>query len=212
MMRGMSRSMMSWWWRTARSFRLRRTNAAHRRPRRCCARPIRRSARPTPAHGQRQQTEHDDHDGDADHGGQDVAGHVRQPLQRIVRQQRIPREAVGDVLRHIIQPRRAHGVLGTPFTLRIVGGQQTDRRQLDYTELGMWRNFTHCGVLYAHVPEVDPLTSPPAPRDAAGATAEPATAADPDISAEKRCAPASRPPASRWKTNSSTTSDPTRTP
>lgn len=80
MMRGMSRSMMSWWWRTARSFRLRRTNAAHRRPRRCCARPIRRSARPTPAHGQRQQTEHDDHDGDADHGGQDVAGHVRQPL------------------------------------------------------------------------------------------------------------------------------------
>ena len=38
----------------------------------------------------------------------------------------------------------------------------------------MWRNFTHCGVLYAHVPEVDPLTSPPAPRDAAGATAEPA--------------------------------------
>lgn len=77
-------------------------------------------------------------------------------------------------------PRRAHGVLGTPFTLRIVGGQQTDRRQLDYTELGMWRNFTHCGVL----PEVDPLTSPPAPRDAAGATAEPATAADPDMSAE----------------------------
>lgn len=124
MMRGMSRSTMSWWWRTARSFRLRRTNAAHRRPRRCCARPIRRSARPTPAHGQRQQTEHDDHDGDADHGGQDVAGHVRQPLQRIVRQQRIPREDVGDVLRHIIQPRRAHGVLGTPFTLRIVGGQQ----------------------------------------------------------------------------------------
>lgn len=48
----------------------------------------------------------------------------------------------------------------------------------------MWRNFTHCGVLYAHVPEVDPLTSPPAPRDAAGATAEPATAADPDMSAE----------------------------
>lgn len=44
----------------------------------------------------------------------------------------------------------------------------------------MWRNFTHCGVL----PEVDPLTSPPAPRDAAGATAEPATAADPDMSAE----------------------------
>lgn len=88
-------------------------------------------------------------------------------------------EAVGDVLRHIIQPRRAHGVLGTPFTLRIVGGQQTDRRQLDYTELGMWRNFTHCGVLYAHVPEVDPLASPPAPRDAAGPTAEPATAADP---------------------------------
>ena len=104
MMRGMSRSTMSWWWRTARSFRLRRTNAAHRRPRRCCARPIRRSARPTPAHGQRQQAEHDDHDGDADHGGQDVADHVRQPLQRIVRQQRIPREAVGDVLRHIIQP------------------------------------------------------------------------------------------------------------
>lgn len=93
-------------------------------------------------------------------------------------------ETVGDVLRHIIQPRRAHGVLGTPFTLRIVGGQQTDRRQLDYTELGMWRNFTHCGVLYAHVPEVDPLTSPPAPRDAAGPTAEPATAADPDMSAE----------------------------
>ncbi len=56
---------------------------------------------------------------------------------------------MGDVLRHIIQPRRAHGVLDTPFTLRIVGGQQTDRRQLDYTELGMWRNFTHCGVLYA---------------------------------------------------------------
>lgn len=48
----------------------------------------------------------------------------------------------------------------------------------------MWRNFTHCGVLYAHVPEVDPLASPPAPRDAAGATAEPATAADPDMSAE----------------------------
>lgn len=44
----------------------------------------------------------------------------------------------------------------------------------------MWRNFTHCGVL----PEVDPLASPPAPRDAAGATAEPATAADPDMSAE----------------------------
>lgn len=43
-------------------------------------------------------------------------------------------------------------------------------------------------------------------------TAEPATAADPDMSAEKRCAPASRPPASRRKTNSSTTSDPTRTP
>ena len=42
----------------------------------------------------------------------------------------------------------------------------------------MWRNFTHCGVLYAHVPEVDPLASPPAPRDAAGATAEP------DMSAE----------------------------
>lgn len=89
-------------------------------------------------------------------------------------------ETVGDVLRHIIQPRRAHGVLGTPFTSRIAGGQQTDRRQLDYTELGMWRNFTHCGVL----PEVDPLASPPAPRDAAGATAEPATAADPDMSAE----------------------------
>lgn len=48
----------------------------------------------------------------------------------------------------------------------------------------MWRNFTHCGVLYAHVPEVDPLASPPAPRDAAGATVEPATAADPDMSAE----------------------------
>lgn len=93
-------------------------------------------------------------------------------------------ETVGDVLRHIIQPRRAHGVLDTPFTLRIAGGQQTDRRQLDYTELGMWRNFTHCGVLYAHVPEVDPLASPPAPRDAAGPTAEPATAADPDMSAE----------------------------
>ena len=46
----------------------------------------------------------------------------------------------------------------------------------------MWRNFTHCGVLYAHVPEVDPLASPPAPRDAAGPTAEPATAADPDMS------------------------------
>lgn len=89
-------------------------------------------------------------------------------------------ETVGDVLRHIIQPRRAHGVLGTPFTPRIAGVQQTDRRQLDYTELGMWRNFTHCGVL----PEVDPLASPPAPRDAAGATAEPATAADPDMSAE----------------------------
>lgn len=89
-------------------------------------------------------------------------------------------ETVGDVLRHIIQPRRAHEVLGTPFTLRIAGGQQTDRRQLDYTEPGIWRNFTHCGVL----PEVDPLTSPPAPRDAAGATAEPATAADPDMSAE----------------------------
>lgn len=89
-------------------------------------------------------------------------------------------ETVGDVLRHIIQPRRAHGVLGTPFTPRIAGGQQTDRRQLDYTELGMWRNFTHCGVL----PEVDPLASPPAPRDAAGATAEPATAADPAMSAE----------------------------
>lgn len=89
-------------------------------------------------------------------------------------------EAVGDVLRHIIQPRGAHEVLDTPFTLRIAGGQQTDRRQLDYTELGMWRNFTHCGVL----PEVDPLVSPPAPRDAAGATAEPATAADPDMSAE----------------------------
>lgn len=89
-------------------------------------------------------------------------------------------ETVGDVLRHIIQPRRAHGVLGTPFTPCIAGGQQTDRRQLDYTELGMWRNFTHCGVL----PEVDPLASPPAPRDAAGATAEPATAADPDMSAE----------------------------
>lgn len=211
MMRRMSRSMMSWWWRTARSFRLRRTNAAHRRPRRCCARPIRRSARPTPAHGQRQQAEHDDHDGDADHGGQDVADHVRQPLQRIVRQQRIPREAVGDVLRHIIQPRRAHEVLGTPFTPRIAGGQQTDRRQLDYTELGMWRNFTHCGVLYAHVPEVDPLASPPAPRDAAGPTAEPATAADPDMSAE---AVHARIEAARIKaeTNSSTTSDPTRTP
>lgn len=89
-------------------------------------------------------------------------------------------ETVGDVLRHIIQPRRAHGVLGTPFTPRIAGSQQTDRRQLDYTELGMWRNFTHCGVL----PEVDPLASPPAPRDAAGPTAEPATAADPDMSAE----------------------------
>lgn len=89
-------------------------------------------------------------------------------------------ETVGDVLRHIIQPRRAHEVLDTPFTPRIVGGQQTDRRQLDYTELGMWRNYTHCGVL----PEVDPLASPPAPRDAAGATAEPATAADPDMSAE----------------------------
>lgn len=108
-------------------------------------------------------------------------------------------ETVGDVLQHIIQPRRAHGVLDTPFTLRIVGGQQTDRRQLNYTELGMWRNFTHCGVLYAHVPEVDPLASPPAPRDAAGPTAEPATAADPDMSAEKRCAPASRPPTSRRK-------------
>ena len=34
------------------------------------------------------------------------------------------------------------------------------------------------------LPEVDPLTSPPAPRDAAGPTAEPATAADPDMSAE----------------------------
>lgn len=89
-------------------------------------------------------------------------------------------ETVGDVLRHIIQPRRAHEVLGTPFTPRIVGGQQTDRRQLDYTELGIWWNFTHCGVL----PEVDPLASPPAPRDAAGPTAEPATAADPDMSAE----------------------------
>lgn len=87
---------------------------------------------------------------------------------------------MGDVLRHIIQPRRAHEVLGTPFTPRIAGGLQTDRRQLDYTEPGIWRNFTHCGVL----PEVDPLTSPPAPRDAAGATAEPATAADPDMSAE----------------------------
>lgn len=59
----------------------------------------------------------------------------------------------------------------------------------------MWRNFTRCGVL----PEVDPLASPPAPRDAAGPTAEPATAADPDMSAEKRCAPASRPPTSRRK-------------
>lgn len=87
---------------------------------------------------------------------------------------------MGDVLRHIIQPRRAHEVLGTPFTPRIAGGLQTDRRQLDYTGPGMWRNFTHCGVL----PEVDPLASPPAPRDAAGATAEPATAADPDMSAE----------------------------
>lgn len=28
----------------------------------------------------------------------------------------------------------------------------------DYTELGMWRNFTHCGVLYAHLPEIDPVT------------------------------------------------------
>ena len=26
----------------------------------------------------------------------------------------------------------------------------------DYTELGMWRDFTHCGVLYAHLPEADP--------------------------------------------------------
>lgn len=26
----------------------------------------------------------------------------------------------------------------------------------DYTELGMWREFTHCGVLYAHLPELDP--------------------------------------------------------
>lgn len=93
-------------------------------------------------------------------------------------------ETVGDVLRHIIQPPSRSWSPRHPIHPTLVGGQQTDRRQLDYTELGMWRNFTHCDVLYAHVPEVDPLTSPPAPRDAAGPTAEPATAADPDMSAE----------------------------
>ncbi|NMN01078.1 urease accessory protein [Bifidobacterium sp. DSM 109958] len=29
----------------------------------------------------------------------------------------------------------------------------------DYTELGMWREFTHCGVAYAHLPETDPADS-----------------------------------------------------
>ncbi|MCH9276592.1 urease accessory protein UreD [Bifidobacterium amazonense] len=27
----------------------------------------------------------------------------------------------------------------------------------DYAEMGMWRSFTHCGVLYAHLPERDPM-------------------------------------------------------
>lgn len=49
-------------------------------------------------------------------------------------------EAVGDVLRHIIQPRRAHEVLGTPFTPRIAGGQQTDRRQSTI------RNWAYGGI------------------------------------------------------------------
>ncbi|RSX53652.1 urease accessory protein [Bifidobacterium goeldii] len=29
----------------------------------------------------------------------------------------------------------------------------------DYTEMGMWRSFTHCGVLYAHLPEIDPAAA-----------------------------------------------------
>ncbi|PJM72473.1 urease accessory protein UreD [Bifidobacterium primatium] len=36
----------------------------------------------------------------------------------------------------------------------------------DYEEMGMWREYTHCGVLYAHIPETDPGYDPDALADA----------------------------------------------
>ncbi|MCH3974674.1 MAG: urease accessory protein UreD [Bifidobacterium tibiigranuli] len=44
----------------------------------------------------------------------------------------------------------------------------------DYTNLGMWREFTHCGVVYVHLPELDTAAA----QDAAMRAAEPNTAAD----------------------------------
>ena len=44
----------------------------------------------------------------------------------------------------------------------------------DYTDLGMWREFTHCGVLYAHLPELDPDVVSQAPADG-GFSVSPAT-------------------------------------
>ncbi|OZG57647.1 urease accessory protein [Bifidobacterium tissieri] len=35
-----------------------------------------------------------------------------------------------------------------------------DPSRFDYTEMGMWREYTHCGVLYAHLPEIDPGYNP----------------------------------------------------
>ncbi|OXM99671.1 urease accessory protein UreD [Bifidobacterium vansinderenii] len=41
-----------------------------------------------------------------------------------------------------------------------------DPTRFDYTEMGMWREYTHCGVLYAHLPETDPGYDPSALADA----------------------------------------------
>ncbi|MBW3093018.1 urease accessory protein UreD [Bifidobacterium sp. 82T10] len=54
----------------------------------------------------------------------------------------------------------------------------------DYTEMGMWRSFTHCGVLYAHVPGIDPAAGTTAINlvetapDSEAIAADDATAAD----------------------------------
>ncbi len=52
----------------------------------------------------------------------------------------------------------------------------------DYTGLGMWREFTHCGVLYVHLPEADPADAPDS-APAAGVSGDVRTDA-PDMSPE----------------------------
>ncbi|KFI48000.1 urease accessory protein UreD [Bifidobacterium biavatii] len=60
----------------------------------------------------------------------------------------------------------------------------------DYTEMGMWRSFTHCGVLYAHVPEIDPAAGTTG--DAIGTTE---TAPNPGTTAAGAAAAADMSPA-----------------